>query len=377
MLSSTPAPDFHLNQALFALSQTGNFTEVTPEQKQCLEQALYRTPLVLEILVLEKPPDHPGQISDKLAQQAKAWAKLLPKLQADWPMGLPPLDNYLALLWQLWLPVSLEMIAAQQHLERPLIQGIVGAQGAGKTTLCRLLQKILTALGHPTLSLSIDDFYKTYAERQALQAQDPRLIWRGPPGTHDVDLAISVLKQLCESPHTTTAIPRFDKTAHQGAGDRYSTPELTTGNEIILFEGWFIGARPIANDRFAQAPPPITTEADRQFARDMNINLRAYQPLWSQIDRLMVLDLVDNQSSYQWRTQAEQAALDRGDGGMSAAQVNDFVTYFWRALHPELFIKPLTQPRSVQPPVHLVVEIQPDHQPGRVYCPPVPAPGEY
>jgi D-glycerate 3-kinase len=309
----------------------------------------------------------PIDVSDPVV--AQAWSTLQPCLQANWQPGLPPFEDYLQTIRQLWLPVSLQMIAIQQQLGRPLIQGIVGAQGAGKTTLCRLLQKILTALGHPTLSLSIDDFYKTYAERQTLQAQDPRLIWRGPPGTHDVDLAISVLQKLRELPHTTTAIPRFDKTAHQGAGDRYSTPELTTGNEIILFEGWFIGAQPIANDRFAQAPPPITSEADRQFARDMNINLRAYQPLWGQIDRLMVLDLVDYQSSYQWRTQAEQAALDRGDGGMSADQVNDFVTYFWRALHPELFIKPLTKPRSVLPPVHLIIEIQPDHQPGRVYYP--------
>lgn len=300
---------------------------------------------------------------------AQAWSQLQPCLPTDWPAGLPPLEDCLPTIRQLWLPVCLQMIATQQQLGRPLIQGIVGAQGAGKTTLCRLLQHILTELGHPTLSLSIDDFYKTYAERQALQAQDPRLIWRGPPGTHDVDLAISVLQQLRESPHTILSIPRFDKTAHQGAGDRYGTPELTTGNEIILFEGWFIGARPIASDRFEQAPPPIISAADRQFARDMNVNLRAYLPLWSQIDRLMVLDLVDYHSSYQWRTQAEQVALDRGDGGMSAAQVSDFVTYFWQALHPQLFIRPLTQPQSPQPTVDLVVEIQPDHQPGRVYRP--------
>jgi D-glycerate 3-kinase len=308
-----------------------------------------------------------------------ALAQVLPKLQADWVTGLPPLENYLLSLKQLWLPVCLGMNAMQQQLGRPLVQGIVGAQGAGKTTLCRLLQRLLTELGVPTLSLSIDDFYKTYAERQALQQQDPRLIWRGPPGTHDVDLAVAVLQQLRAG--QPVAIPRFDKAAHQGMGDRCPTSELASGELVILFEGWFVGAHPVEPELFEQAPSPICSAADRQFARDMNGALQAYLPLWGELDQLMVLDLVDYQSSYTWRTQAEQALLDRGEGGMSAAQVQDFVTYFWRALHPELFIKPLaqmlrggvglaalTRPNVPHPPINLVIEIQPDHQPGRVYA---------
>ena len=32
-----------------------------------------------------------------------------------------------------------------------------------------------------------------------------------------------------------------------------------------------------------------------------------------------------------------------GKTGLSAAEIRDFVLYFWKALHPELFITPLTQ----------------------------------
>jgi D-glycerate 3-kinase len=52
--------------------------------------------------------------------------------------------------------------------------------------------------------------------------------------------------------------------------------------------------------------------------------------------------------------------------GMTEPQVREFVEYFWRSLHPELFITPLTKnPRLVD----LVIEINPDHTVGAVYQP--------
>ena len=46
---------------------------------------------------------------------------------------------------------------------------------------------------------SIDDLYKSHAERQQPQKQDHRLIWRGPPVTHDVNLGIEILEQFLQS----------------------------------------------------------------------------------------------------------------------------------------------------------------------------------
>jgi D-glycerate 3-kinase len=109
--------------------------------------------------------------------------------------------NFLNLetLWNLWLPLAMQLSTEKQSLNRPLIQGILGGQGTGKTTLCQVLRLILGKLGYSTVSLSLDDLYKTYADRQQLQKADPRLIWRGPPGTHDIDLGISVLDKLRRS----------------------------------------------------------------------------------------------------------------------------------------------------------------------------------
>lgn len=269
-------------------------------------------------------------------------------------------------LWNLWLPLAMQLAAHRNALDRPLVQGILGSQGTGKTTLGIILTLILGHLGYSTLSFSLDDLYKPYAERQRLQQQDPRLRWRGPPGTHDVELGIKVLDQLRSLKRSgTVQVPRFDKSAHAGAGDR-ADPKIVTSVEIILFEGWFVGVQPIDPAAFATAPPPILTAADQAFAQAMNAKLKDYLPLWQRLDRLLILYLLDYRLSKQWRRQAEHQAIATGKAGMSDAEIDQFVEYFWRTLHPDLFIKPLVQdPQSVD----LVVEIKPDHSPGVVYRP--------
>ncbi|MBE9189355.1 glycerate kinase [Gloeocapsopsis crepidinum LEGE 06123] len=268
-------------------------------------------------------------------------------------------------LWDFWLPLAMQLAASRQQLQRTLIQGILGGQGTGKTTLSAILTLILDRLGYRTVSLSLDDLYKTYHERLALRQHDPRLIWRGPPGTHDVDLGLTILQKLRQPNSQPIAIPRFDKSAYSGAGDR-TQPEIIEAVDIVLFEGWFVGVRPIDPQQFNLAPPPIDTHADREFARDMNARLHEYLPLWEQLDSLILLYPEDYRRSLTWRKDAEHDQIAAGQAGMIDAEVENFVKYFWRSLHPELFIKPLLTPPTW---VDLVVEIDPDHSPRRVYRP--------
>ncbi|MEH2403546.1 glycerate kinase [Nostoc sp.] len=272
-------------------------------------------------------------------------------------------QKMLQVLWDLWLPLGIKLASQRQQLERPLIQGILGGQGTGKTTMSNILKLILNQLGYRTLSLSLDDLYKTYSDRLVLTQQDPRLIWRGPPGTHDVDLGLNVLDQIRQL-QSPVMVPRFNKSAYGGAGDR-TTPEIATDVDIVLFEGWFVGVRPMEPDLFDTAPPPIITDEDREFARDINFRLHDYLPLWERLDSLIVLYPTDYRYSLKWRKQAEQQMIAAGKSGMSNAEIKQFVNYFWRSLHPELFIKPLVKDATG---VDLVIEIHADHSFGQVYC---------
>lgn len=307
-----------------------------------------------------------GWIAAQVRRLQQVYPAIAPICQSELGWDGVPLDP----LWGLWLPLA-EWLkqrwrfpegAHRELKSRPLIQGILGGQGTGKSTLARLLRGILAADGLRVACLSIDDLYKTWGDRQQLQRVDPRLRWRGPPGTHDVDLGIQTLQAFRQG-KSPVALPRFDKSLHQGQGDRIS-PDLIPGADIVLFEGWFVGLRPIDPAAFDDAPPPIVTAADRAFARDCNTRLADYLPLWNLLDGLIVLHPQDYRLSQQWRKQAEHRMTASGRPGMSDAEIDQFVEYFWRSLHPALFYPPLLRDSEQ---VDWVVEVMADRRVGRVW----------
>ncbi|MDY6939113.1 MAG: glycerate kinase [Cyanobacteriota bacterium] len=279
---------------------------------------------------------------------------------------IPVNGSCLVTLWTLWLPLAISIAQIRQTLDRPLVQGVLGGQGMGKTTLAAMLKIILAQLGYSMVGISIDDLYKTYADRQRLRERDPRFIRRGPPGTHDVDLGVQTLDCLCRVPSSAgIEVPRFDKSLWNGEGDRIA-PETIEGADIILFEGWFVGVRCIDPVVFDNPPHPIATAADIAFAREMNQKLAEYLPLWERLDRLLVLHPRDYRLSQKWRLQAEHQAISSGKAGMSDDEIREFVEYFWKSLHPELYIDPLTRNPEF---VDLVVSVEADRTISRVYRP--------
>lgn len=299
-------------------------------------------------------------------QESEFYAELrLQVTELSHSLGFKEQDAIVSTLEKLWLPVALDLAIASKKLNRTVVQGILGGQGTGKSTLCAVLKEILSYLGCSTGNLSLDDLYLTYDERQELQQQEPSLKWRGPPGTHDLALGIKIIEQCLDEDYTAQIkLPRFDKSFHNGEGDR-TEPEIIDKPDILLLEGWFVGVQPIDIEKalLNDCPPPIVTGADRQFAIANNQRLQAYVPLWSKLNNLIVLSPEDYRLSKEWRKEAEHKMIAQDKDGMSDQEIDDFVEYFWKALHPELFIKPLTKTAD------LVVEIQRDHTLGRIYRP--------
>lgn len=280
---------------------------------------------------------------------------------------VPP-SAILPMLWHYWLPLAQSLASQQEKIGRTFIQGLLGGQGTGKTTLGIVLNVLLRHLGKTFLSISLDDLYKTYADRQKLQNRCPDLIWRGPPSTHDVELGIQVLQQLRDRPLDSShpiEIPRFDKSLHNGAGDR-TDPEISYDADIVLFEGWFVGMRPLPTSSFRNFVPPILSERDRDFALECNANLHNYLPLWEYLDRLIVLVPEDYTYSLDWRIEAEHKLIAAGKSGMNDQEITQFVEYFWRALHPELFIPSMINLANGDAPADLVVEISRSHLPTKI-----------
>jgi len=307
----------------------------------------------------------------QFVQRLKQGELALP-LSGDWAQWIEP-------LWRLWLPLAQRIDSEQRALGQPYVQGVLGGQGTGKSTLSQILRLLLDCLGQRAVALSIDDLYLTYAERCERQRTDPQLIWRGPPGTHDVSLGVDVLTQI-QAGVAAISLPQFHKSLYDGQGDRTS-PLTAHRPTVVLFEGWFVGALPLPEPRLSTDdfvfPWPIETLADRQFARACNHRLNDYVPLWSFLHSLVVLKPQDYRWSLQWRKAAEYKMIATGKTGLSAAEISTFVLYFWKALHPELFITPLTvgscQPENIDRRLtyrsSLVVNIGHNHQVGGLYLP--------
>ena len=153
-------------------------------------------------------------------------------------------------LWKFYLPYALHLKDCFEKSKRPWIQGVVGVQGAGKTTFTEVVVLILQKLNLKVSAVSIDDFYKTYAERLIIKEKDPRFKWRGPPGTHDLNQAIDLVNAI-KKQKGPYSLPAFDKSLHQGEGDRIADISVQQV-DILLFEGWFVGMRPMAKGYFIE-----------------------------------------------------------------------------------------------------------------------------
>jgi D-glycerate 3-kinase len=225
------------------------------------------------------------------------------------------------------LAATRELIA-EQHGGRLWVVGLAGAQGSGKSTLAAALAATLAAEGVATAVLSIDDLYRTRAERLRL-ARDvhPLLITRGPPGTHDVELGVELIAAL--ETGRPAALPRFSKAADDRLPEA-EWPRAPAGTRVLLLEGWCVGAKPQAE---ADLAAPINAlehdeDADGRWRRWCNAALAGdYQRLFARIDRLAMLRAPDWGVVAGWRAEQEQELADRA---MPPAALARFVAHYER-----------------------------------------------
>lgn len=127
------------------------------------------------------------------------------------------------------------------ELKRPVRVAVSGAQGCGKTTACKAF-----AAGNPRVAhFSLDDVYLATADRKALAAKvHPLFKTRGPPGTHDLDLAKRTLVRLKDArAQDLTPLPRFDKLEdHRVPSVQW--PNFKGTANVVLVDGWCMGAAP-------------------------------------------------------------------------------------------------------------------------------------
>ncbi|KEQ51660.1 kinase [Sphingobium chlorophenolicum] len=221
--------------------------------------------------------------------------------------------------------------ALADHGDGLLAIGLCGAQGSGKSTLAAALQARLARDGIPAAILSLDDLYRTRAEREQLaNAIHPLLRTRGVPGTHDIPLGLQVIESLERG--DPALLPRFDKATDDRLPET-RWERAAAGTRLLLLEGWCVGARP-QEEAALQAPVNALErdeDPDARWRSFVNHALATeYQPLFGRLNRLALLAAPGFDIVQRWRTQQEHALRKAAPGGMTDAQVARFIQHYER-----------------------------------------------
>ncbi len=243
--------------------------------------------------------------------------------------GLPA--DYRQVVERHWRPLA-DQIADLWFDKRPRLVAINGAQGSGKTTLCRFLETLLIEHNLRTVTLSLDDLYLTRAERlEMAEHEHPLFATRGVPGTHDVALGEAIIDDLLAG--RTAALPRFDKAVDDRAPVRRMVePQI----EVVLLEGWCVGAVPQPADDLRRPVNDLERYEDAEgvWRREVNRRLATdYAELFARPELLVMLEVESFDMVRANRALQEQklaASNPEGSAIMDDAALDRFLMHYER-----------------------------------------------
>ena len=240
-------------------------------------------------------------------------------------------DGFRATMHLVCEPLAARAARLRQARRRTVLIGLCGAQGSGKSTIAAAVVRLLQDRGLSAVAVSMDDFYLPRSGRERLaRAVHPLFATRGPPGTHDVALAGAVLDQLRQPGRV--ALPAFDKAADERR-PRSEWRTVATPADVVIFEGWCVGAR--AQGQAALAQPVNALEADEdphgRWRTHINDLLDGpYQALFGRLHELVLLQAPSFEVVLGWRREQEHKLIARAGRGMSDAELTRFVAHYER-----------------------------------------------
>ena len=201
-------------------------------------------------------------------------------------------------------------ISKKAYKKRPYFVGLAGGQGTGKTTISSLIRIILTKYFKLIVfRISIDDFYKTRKERINLSKRvHPMLLTRGVPGTHDINMMLNFFRKSKSKKFKRLKLPTFNK----AVDDRFNKKkwyDLKKRPDIIIFEGWCVGAKSEKNTTLKRTINSLEKAKDQKqiWRKYVNQQLKSkYKNLYSQLNCLIYLKAKNFNLLQKWRLKQER-----------------------------------------------------------------------
>lgn len=205
--------------------------------------------------------------------------------------GLP--GDYRQVVEGFWQPIAHRIARHAASTRRPLTVGITGSPDGGRSSLCAFLELLLARRQLRAETLALDDLSLTRAERDQLAHEvHPLFSHRGIPGTHAPALGLAVIDHIRAG--RAFDMPRFD----MQRDDRSPYPDRIEGPvDVLLLEGWCVGARPQADEDLLEPVNAFERKHDPDgiWRSVANLWLRGdYRSLFEEIDLLVMLLPVDD-----------------------------------------------------------------------------------
>ena len=207
------------------------------------------------------------------------------------------------------IPVSF-WISKRVNKTKPLMIGLAGGQGSGKTTISSILTLILQKYFKlKVFKVSIDDFYKTRKDRKLLSKnKHPLLMTRGVPGTHDVDLMLKFFKNVKLKNFKNLTVPKFNK-AIDDRCKKNLWYKIKSKPDVVIFEGWCVGARAQTNKQLKKPINSLEKIHDESIKWRSHVNNQLktkYKTLFKQLDALLYLKAKNFNILRNWRLKQER-----------------------------------------------------------------------
>jgi len=201
-------------------------------------------------------------------------------------------------------------IAKKTKKKEPLIIGLAGGQGTGKTTITSIISIILKKYFKLDIfKISIDDFYKTRKQRTLLSKNKHSLLMtRGVPGTHDIDIMLNFFKKIKVKKFKILKLPKFNK----GVDDRCKQSlwyKIQSKPDIVILEGWCVGARSQNSKELKKPVNSLEKIHDQNFKWRQYVNYQLktkYKKLFNQLDYILFLKVKNFSLLRRWRLKQEK-----------------------------------------------------------------------
>ena len=241
------------------------------------------------------------------------------------------------ILKKTYIPISFWIENKYKEKGETLFLGLSGGQGSGKTTVSTILKIILKKFFKRRIYVSsIDDFYKTSKERSKMSGKIHSLFkTRGVPGTHDIGLIINFFKIIMKKKFKKIKLPKFEKANDDRVKKKYWF-NIKNKPEIIILEGWCVGAKPQSN-HLIKKPINILEkyeDKDLRWRKHVNAKLKnEYKKLFYMIDHFIFMKIPDFKAVFRWRLLQETKLKKKSHSNkkiMSYNEIKRFIMFYQR-----------------------------------------------